>query len=913
MAKKRLTPSVKRSRTRSGCLTCRDRHVKCDEQQPVCKNCIKSKRKCYRGIRLNFTQYTIYNPDQATTSTSTSTPLLENHDHSETYHRHRHNQDSISDPTLPSSSTFKLLDQSITIASLYENGRQSYEPYLHLHQPEELRESDLQYQKDLYCSFPAFSSTSAAASLMSATSASNITPSISSGFTSNLSRHNLPIDNKLISNPSSSQQQQHHQTLQHLQHPQHPQFHQRSSANWPPLPFGQFSSNSNISPSSHLHNFENINNDTILENYDITNFLLNDSSMSNTISRPNNNNETSTTASYNVPKSPLREPPPHTLSPLILPQHQKSSTANESTDTAFNLNSIPENERNKNINDNPNRSRTQISDEITKFSIDINQFIHLIQNEKFYWILDLFNEMNIWKLIIPSYCLKMTEYNDNYDKLSKNAKCPNEVNFALSHDYASSSNLAKGYQESNQQQQYSHTSQQRPLSQHQHHHHQQQIDEIELKLLINCLLSCSDQNKTKDISQILDQQLKQWYDIRNLEITSTNYSRFERLLISIVLIFLNFLHKFQCNIPVTEIHLVILNNQIKIFNKLCTKFNSLSNSNLKKFKTVIFISSLHSVSILKYLVNKEIKRLSIKTTLLSEDSQIHKKSKNESLSTNDDDSIEDINEELSYDLEGPVNIRNKDSKQLYSLSKFELININSCYKNLDFIQLSYKVDDTDDESSFTPNLSKHHPSASVTSLSSSASNSCSPSTMGQHQHLQNLENSKPRSDASKLREYIWHLIKLDNEIETRADSINEFDYNFILQDTNIIQTGEKLQKNENENNSSNTEVSNKFESHPQPSQIRESNDKERQSSEESQISKQDDTSQVTRTLLPNERGIAINIIREYITKLINHENHDIKTRCNTRMKDIFDIVETSMIDADIKDQLSRNFKWVLHD
>ena len=37
MAKKKLNSTIKRSRTRSGCVTCRDRHIKCDEQQPVCK------------------------------------------------------------------------------------------------------------------------------------------------------------------------------------------------------------------------------------------------------------------------------------------------------------------------------------------------------------------------------------------------------------------------------------------------------------------------------------------------------------------------------------------------------------------------------------------------------------------------------------------------------------------------------------------------------------------------------------------------------------------------------------------------------------------------------------------------------------------------------------------------------------
>ncbi|GAM88256.1 hypothetical protein ANO11243_062890 [Dothideomycetidae sp. 11243] len=35
-----------RKRTKTGCLTCRKRRIKCGEERPLCKNCIKSKRHC---------------------------------------------------------------------------------------------------------------------------------------------------------------------------------------------------------------------------------------------------------------------------------------------------------------------------------------------------------------------------------------------------------------------------------------------------------------------------------------------------------------------------------------------------------------------------------------------------------------------------------------------------------------------------------------------------------------------------------------------------------------------------------------------------------------------------------------------------------------------------------------------------
>lgn len=37
---------LQRKRTKTGCLTCRRRRIKCGEERPVCKNCVKSKRHC---------------------------------------------------------------------------------------------------------------------------------------------------------------------------------------------------------------------------------------------------------------------------------------------------------------------------------------------------------------------------------------------------------------------------------------------------------------------------------------------------------------------------------------------------------------------------------------------------------------------------------------------------------------------------------------------------------------------------------------------------------------------------------------------------------------------------------------------------------------------------------------------------
>ena len=54
--------SNKSRRVRTGCLTCRGRHLKCDEAFPECNNCRKSCRKCKRGLRLNFIDTRVKSP-----------------------------------------------------------------------------------------------------------------------------------------------------------------------------------------------------------------------------------------------------------------------------------------------------------------------------------------------------------------------------------------------------------------------------------------------------------------------------------------------------------------------------------------------------------------------------------------------------------------------------------------------------------------------------------------------------------------------------------------------------------------------------------------------------------------------------------------------------------------------------------
>ncbi|QIW99355.1 hypothetical protein AMS68_004873 [Peltaster fructicola] len=62
----------KPKRVRTGCLTCRERHLKCDEAWPNCLNCRKSNRECKRGIKLNFIDTWVDRPTHLVTAFGTS-------------------------------------------------------------------------------------------------------------------------------------------------------------------------------------------------------------------------------------------------------------------------------------------------------------------------------------------------------------------------------------------------------------------------------------------------------------------------------------------------------------------------------------------------------------------------------------------------------------------------------------------------------------------------------------------------------------------------------------------------------------------------------------------------------------------------------------------------------------------------
>ena len=90
--------SDKAKRVRTGCLTCRSRHLKCDETLPNCNNCLKSNRACERGVRLNFIDTLVEEPPHIVTLYGTRDWKVQ------------------------------FLDESREIASEYQGGSQHYKP-----------------------------------------------------------------------------------------------------------------------------------------------------------------------------------------------------------------------------------------------------------------------------------------------------------------------------------------------------------------------------------------------------------------------------------------------------------------------------------------------------------------------------------------------------------------------------------------------------------------------------------------------------------------------------------------------------------------------------------------------------------------------------------------------------------------
>lgn len=670
----RSSKGGRRSRTRSGCLTCRDRHMKCDEQQPVCKNCIKSKRKCYRGIRLNFTQYTIYKPDNR--------PAL---------------------PSFPRHYQFRFLDQSITIASLYEKGRSYYEPYMNLHTSELLRESEFMFQEEMYL------------------------------------LHSIPAAHEQIRGGSSVG----------------PELLNQSS--------------------SHLHQ--------MIDTHDSNNQIMSqDRFQYNQFTRPTPgrvadwNNHLDVQRQAELVHSPMPAP---TLVPRF-PDVAQISQEVEALDQEVEVADLLEYYESPSFEITPNFPN--FMDSLSGVDVKLQAFIELIQDQKYYWILDLFNEISLWQQIIPYYCLKTVE--DNSKKVGS--------------DLASFQSF-----------------------------------------LIDCLLCCSINGPMFD-DNLLQRQLKLW---KSSELEQFPNDNSIKVAISIVLILLGIYLKYQNNKNLganernengggdqfsLDHSRDIIFKQIQLFNELMSKVN------LKQYLAtaiplirppLLLISSFHSILILKFLLGKE----NVTSTGLNQF-------------------------EIEF-LQAPHNFEIRQFKKNNHLNE----------RNMDD---SLGASSSNTSRSSLSEMSSNHLTDKASSISNLSSNRSlsnmvpGSKPVGTMPSTSNFTTSF-KSEAYKLRQVMWKLIKLD--------------YSFKFKDFTTFELNDLNESQENLGNI-----------------------------KEDMSNGKDDA-----ILFTNDRDIAISLLQEYLILIASSKDGHINKMANDRLITIFSTIHNSFASSDLKFKWKSHFNWAL--
>lgn len=507
-----------KKRSRSGCLTCRDRHMKCDEQMPVCQNCIKSGRKCYRGVRLNFTQYSFYDPKTS------------------------FNYENL-----------KLIDQSIPIARFY-NDNYHYRNHINLHSPLNVQNAErifrlennlslanvdvkdklkIRQLNEIIAKIPTISSKSPnpsskapylsltlkpipatiAESSTSNSSGGSVINSANSANSGNSTNSSAPITAAPVIGSTASAPGSAMAAAAAAAAAAEAEVATNTSTEAPTMMSTTDTATVGGPESSHstLHNPQALVEHTL----DVISHL--DSIRNEFIDSPFLNDD------FNFSAPELSNINLHNL--LLKPSFSN--------------------------NDNLLLSNSKIVFDSPIFEFDTNIFINLIQVERYYWLLDLFNELSIWRNLIPGYSLKIQE-NGSSNFINKN-------------------------------------------------------------FLINCLINCSVSqcDNWTNFKLLLNLQLNYFNIVKSSPINKNNFKMFESLFISIVLNLYNLLVKLLFSNGFLHFPMVY-NNQIRLFNKLTYKLFKLSANKLNRFKSVVLVNCIHSTIILKFIINELMEKNQIK-------------------------------------------------------------------------------------------------------------------------------------------------------------------------------------------------------------------------------------------------------------------------------------------------------------
>ena len=68
---------------------------------------------------------------------------------------------------------------------------------------------------------------------------------------------------------------------------------------------------------------------------------------------------------------------------------------------------------------------------------------------------------------------------------------------------------------------------------------------------------------------------------------------------------------------------------------------------------------------------------------------------------------------------------------------------------------------------------------------------------------------------------------------------------------------------------------------------------------------------IPKLVLPNEQGLAIYLVKEYINKRINANTPEMVLKANTNLNRIFSYIESSTMESSLKLKWTQNFSWML--
>lgn len=437
--------------------------MKCDEQLPVCQNCLTSKRKCVRGVRLNFTLYTFYDPRESIPESADSDPDV----HAPI--------DLFSVPRY-----YAFLDQSVAVSTYYRNGKEAYRPYIHLHSQHDLLEAarqmniDCNSLKAVTTLDPTYISPAIHQSL----------PSVTDNSRTDIPYHSPYNERQILQRP--------HEPVQYMSNliPGH------TPVNMAQQPHDAFF----LTDLNPLEPRENV----ILENLNITNLLAN-------------------------PELQVRA----SDFPMDYSSARPSLTSSELRRSSVEL-----------LNELPAES-----------SVDASLFTDLIQRFRYYWLLDLFNEIHWWKVLIPNYCVRLAQ------AAEMEGKTPPGSSF----------------------------------------------------LLIDSLLMCADYTSIDDILAVAHIQSREWEFFDTREVTMLTFRAFERVLLSVTLITvaLHLQLTLKENLDLDEKFQLVLTNQGKLFHKLMLRLRQVPAGRLKKMRqSPLTVESIKAMTILRFMMKMNIQRRS---------------------------------------------------------------------------------------------------------------------------------------------------------------------------------------------------------------------------------------------------------------------------------------------------------------